>query len=224
MMKKVLLLLIVLYPMFAIAQSYEEIKKVRDQLVENTDRFLTVKGIELRPDLKMAELLRQLRSKGLKDTEASDYIQQIVGGYELAGTFFEHYNCKIKLLPTSNDKSIVGVVNITFPDANSFRQVKDVYDELKAALSRKYVLNECSEGFESDYVDEESSDTRKFLSVLKDEAEFKSRFYLSEDNLSLLLGQVVLSISHYELSCYVSLTYSTSDNVVNQLSSTDNDL
>lgn len=223
-MKKFLLFPLVLIPMFAIAQSYEETKKVRDLLVENTDRFLTVKGIELRPGLKMVDMLRQLKSKGWKETEASDYIRQEYGGYELTGIFFEHYNCRIKLLPTSHDNSIVGVVGISFPDAHSFKQVKDVYDELKAALSGKYVLNECNEGFEGDYVDEESSDTRKFLSVLKDEAKFESRFCLSEDNLSLLLGQVVLSISHYNLSCYVSLTYSTSDNIVNQLSSVDDDL
>lgn len=82
--------------------------------------------------------------------------------------------------------------------------------------------------FDDDHIESSGSDNNRLLALSRNEGTFESRFNLSNDPTSLLLGYIVLSISHvtikYDTKYYVSLSYCTSDNAVEQLASADDDL
>ena len=67
----------------------------------------------------------------------------------------------------------------------------------------------------------------KLRAIRNDEAQFQTRFYLREAE-SLLMGHIVLSISHISVGGidteYVSLSYVTPDMVIDQLSAPEDDL
>lgn len=212
----------------AFSQTYSDsTKMVRDYVVQNSDKFLTVKGLELKPGLKMEDALKYLSNKGWQKSELFETLKGEYGVYDLRGSFFGRSNCRIKILPSS-DKNVVGAIGINFPDATSFKQLKKEYDELKSALSEKYYLFESQEKFDDNYVGNSTSDYLKLTALERDEALFETRYHALEGGLSMLLGFVLLKINHikvnYETSYFISLTYVTSDNVVEQLSSAKDDL
>lgn len=202
--------------------------EVRDKIAQTSNKFLTVKGIELKPGLTMVELLQLLENKGLERSEYFDYVKEKYDTYDLKGTFFSRRNCSIKLVPTANNKKIVGIVGIQFPDLESFAQLSSLYYDLKSALKEKYYITSCTESFDDNYINESTSDYLKLNAISKDEGLFETRFNVSEEKLSLLLGYIVLKISHvtvsYQTSYYVSLSYITSDHTVEQFTSADDDL
>ena len=223
-MKKLLILLFTFYSFVINAQSYTT---ARDIVALEINKFLTVKGIELKPNMLMKDMLTALESKGFEKTVLFEYIKELYGGYELNGPFYS-YSCRTKVLPISSNKEIVGLVNISFPNGSSFKQLKALYDNLKSSLSGKYFLHESIEKFDDDLINEKGSDFLKMNALSKDEGTFKSIFYVSEEEKSLLLGQVVLTISHiyvnYEHEYFVSLSYCTSDEILEQLKSSNEDL
>ena len=122
-------------------------------VAENTDKFLTVKGIELKPGMKMKEMLKKLESKGCKRKEGFDYIRRKEGLYYLSGSYFSHSDCTIWVYPIPSNKKIVGAVGVFLPNTKSFKKLKKYYDDLKEALSEKYSLFECQEGFDDSDVE-----------------------------------------------------------------------
>lgn len=231
-MKKVFSLLFILHIacFTAFSQSHNDsIVMMRDLVAQRTDKFLTVKGIELKPGLKMDDILKELMNKGFQKAELFDITKERLGAYLLEGPFFNRYNCSVKILPIQNNKELVSVVGIQFPDAYSFKQLKSDYDELKSALCKKYHINSCCEKFDDDYIEKSTSDNLKLSALEKDEGQFQTKFSVSDAPLSILLGQITLSISHIKTEygktyCYVSVCYSTSDYIIEQLKSYDDDL
>lgn len=213
----------------AFSQTYSDsTKMLRDYLAHNSEKFLTVKGIELRPGLKMEDALNLLLKKGVQKSDLFEMAKSNLGIYDLKGTFFSRTNCSIKVQPTSTDKTIVGVIGISFPEASSFKQLKSEYDNLKSALSEKYYLSRCQEKFDDSYVEKTTSDYLKLSAIEKDEAIFETCFCVSNNAMSMLLGQVKLRINHlrvnYETTYFVSLIYTTSDDIFEQLASAKDDL
>ena len=199
----------------------------RDKIAQKTNTYLTVKGIQLKPGLRMDTILKELESKGITQTDLSSMVQKDYNGYALEGNFFNHPKCNITILPTSSNKNIVGIVSINFPQSDTFKQLKNDYDNLKAALSDKYEISSCIEKFDDKYVSESTSDYLKLTAIRNGEAQFQTRLYVREAE-SLLLGHIVLSISHLSVggidSEYISLSYVTPDMVIDQLSVAEDDL
>ncbi len=231
-MKKVLSLLFLLHIacFTAFSQTHKDtVIMMRDYVARNTDKFLTVKGVELKPGLKMDDMLKLMLNKGFKKSELFNMSKEYFGVYQLEGTFFNRLNCTLRIVPIQNNQELVSAVGINFPDAYSFKQLKSDYDDLKEVLSKKYHLYNSVEQFDDEYVEKSTSDYLKLSALEKNEGEFKSKFYVSDDPLSLLLGQVVLSISHVPnqfggTSYYISITYATSDDMVDQMGSYGDDL
>lgn len=196
----------------------------RDSIINITNKYLTVKGVELKPGLKMVDLLHRLESKGFKKTKDSKYTEEEYGIFDLRGIFYSHI-CTIKILPLKNDKTIVGMIGVEFPKENSFKILKEEYDELKSALSKKYSIYSCVESFDKEYVEHSSSDILKLQALSNNEATFQTKFYISDDPHSGLLGQVSLNISaitvDYSSYYYVSLVYCTPDDIYEQLTKGD---
>lgn len=208
--------------------SSETIKNLREQAILSSNKFLTVKGIELKPGIKMDDVLKKLQSKGLVKTELFDIAKKEFGIFDFTGTFVGINDCNVKILPTTNNKEIVGVISINFPYAETFKQLKDVYDRLKSELSQKYYLFTSEERFFDEYVGKSTSDFFKRNAIEKDEAIFDTRFHVSDMPNSLYLGQIVLKISHikvdYQTKCFVTIIYCTPDNIEEQLLSAEDDL
>ena len=231
-MKKVLSLLFLLHIacFTALSQTHNDsIVMLRDLVAQRTGKFLTVKGIELKPRLKMDDMLKMMIDKGFKKAELYEMAKEKFGIYLLEGPFFNIHNCTVKLIPIASKKEYVSVVGIEFPESNSFEQLKSVYDDLKASLSKKYYISTYYEQFDKDFVNTSTSDFLKLSQLEINAGKFETRFFLSGDPTSMLLGQVVLSISHAEVGYgktkfYVRLFYTTSDDVVEQLKSHDDDL
>ena len=205
----------------------EKMTLIKDYLAENATKFLTVKGIELKPNMEMKYLLNEVEKKGWRRSDLFNEAYDTYGIYDLRGSFFNNY-CKIKILPIHGDKKIVGIIGINLPERDSFKQLKKDYDNLKAALAEKYYMFENTESFDDNYVNESTSDYLKLNALSKDEGLFESRFQISEDASSMLLGYIVLKISHltfeYETSYYVSVSYCTSDCTIEQINAGDDDL
>ncbi len=231
-MKKVLSLLFLLHIacFTAFSQTHNDsIVMLRDKMAQRTEKFLTVKGIELKPGLKTTDLLRELLNKGFQKDDLYEVAKEKFGVYLLEGPFFNRHNCGVKIVPNTSNKNIVSIIGIEFPEANSFKQLKSDYDVLKASLSEKYHINRCHEQFDEDYVNTSTSDFLKLSAIENDAGNFETRFYVSEDPVSFLLGEVVLSICHVEngygrTKFYVLLSYTTSDEVVEQMKSYNDDL
>jgi hypothetical protein len=152
----------------------------RNKIAQNTNSFLTVKGIQLKPGLRMDTILKELESKGMLKTAQSAIVQKEYNGFALEGSFFNRPKCTITILPTNSNKNNVGLVSINFPQSDTFKQLKNDYDNLKAALADKYEISSCIEKFDDDYVNKSTSDYMKLRALRKDEAQFQTRFYVRE--------------------------------------------
>ena len=172
----------------------------------------------------MIDLLHILESKGFAKTDKSDYTEKEYNVYDLKGAFFNSI-CSVKIIPLTSDKTIVGLIGISFPEEKTFKELKFEYDELKSALREKYSIYSCVERFDREYIDVSSSDFLKLQALSRNEATFQTKFYISEDPLSVLFGQVSLSINaitvDYSTSYYVSIVYSTPDSIYEQLKKSD---
>lgn len=229
MKKSIFIILLQLFCISSFSQtSSDSLLFIRDFIAKKTDKFLTVKGIELKPGLKMNDMLDQLLKNGFKKSEFFNSTKEQYGAYDLIGTFFNCANCKLKIIPTNTDKSIVGIIGINFPESTSFKELKNKYLNLKSALSDKYYTFSSDERFDNEYVDKSTSDILKLNALERNEAIFESRFYATNAPLSILLGQVILKIDHinvnYEPTSYISLIYCTSDRVIEEYISSENDL
>lgn len=197
--------------------SRKELIEMRNKFESLSNSYLTVKGIPLKPGLKMDDLFKQFIAKGWKKSEYFDIFKKDDGTFLLEGTFFGYDKCKIYIIPMRTDKDIVSVVGISFPDVNSFKEVKKTYDDLKASLEEKYKIEECTEKFDNEFVGQSTSDNLKFSAIRNNEATFKTEFHLRE-SASILMGRIILSIvSINNESTHVSLSYVTSDDVIEEL-------
>ena len=202
------------------AQQYDvsKIKIIQEQIAKEVGRYLTVKGIELVPNLSAETTLLKLERQGFRRDEIFNNIYREYGVYVLRGTFYGVSDCSIKIVPLSGNSTIVGVIAIDFPKKNSFKQLKSEYDDLKGSLVKKYHLYSCQEFFDNPNVGNESIDNLKLNALLNDECTFESIFYVSEDSSSLLLGQIKLQIVGMIVEnnpyFHVSLIYMTPDQII----------
>ena len=231
MMKKFAIFLLLQFAIFANVNAQSNnisIDEFRELINQKADRFLTFKGIELRPGIRMKDFVNQLESKGLKRSELSTFIESKSNTIVLEGTFFNTRDCNIHVIPTSQDNNIVGIIGVSFPNRDSFWKLKAEYDQLKASLSEKYTVSDCVESFDDDYIDSSTSDFLKLNALSNDEGHFETRFVISNEGISSLCGYIFLSIKHLEVDYkeyyYVSLSYRTPDNLYEQVYSRDDDL
>ena len=215
------LLLQLTFAISAFAQSDE----VGEYLAQNSKRFLTVKGLELKPGLLMEDALKAFEAKGWERSMIFDYVKEERNIYELRGTFYNRRNCVIQIFPTLNNKNIVGIIGIGLPKQDTFKDLKNQYDDLKAALSEKYHIVSSTESFDDESVGEGTFDELKLMAISRNEAKFTTEFHLSENKTDELLGYIRLDINHIKIedndSFYVSIIYFTYDCIMEQAHASD---
>lgn len=215
------LLLQLTFALSAFAQS----DKVGEYLTQNSKRFLTVKGLELKPGLLMEDALKAFEAKGWERSMIFDYVKEERNIYELRGTFYNRRNCVIQIFPTLNNKNIVGIIGIGLPKQDTFKDLKNQYDDLKAALSEKYHIVSSTESFDDESVGEGTFDELKLMAISRNEAKFTTEFHLSENKTDELLGYIRLDINHIKIedndSFYVSIIYFTYDCIMEQAHASD---
>lgn len=221
------ILLTLLLQLTVAFSAFAQTEETKDSLTLKDLKYLTIKGVELKPGLLMEDALKVFLKKGLEKDTWFDKAKEEENAYWLKGTFFNTRNCEIYIYPTTNDKNIVGKILITFPEDYSFKSLKRQYDELKYSLSQKYHMFSCIESFDDEYLEKSNDDELKLLALSKNEATFDARFYASDNPITSLLGYIVLRIDSFNLSnetrCHVTLSYVTSDDVIEQMTK-DNDL
>lgn len=198
--------------------SRDSLIEARNKYESLTNSYLTVKGVSLKPGLKMKDLLNLFIAKGWKKSEFFDYFEENRGTYVLKGSFFGYQDRDIIIQPTKTNKNIVGIVGISFPDVDSFKELKSTYDDLKASLQEKYEIVECIEKFDDEFLDQSTSDYLKLSAIRNNEATFQTEFHLGSLYSSILMGRIILSMACINnQSIHVSLAYYTSDFVIEQL-------
>ena len=173
----------------------------------------------------MEDALKAFEAKGWERSESFDYLKEERNIYALRGTFYNRRNCNIQILPTLNNKNIVGIIGITLPEQDTFKDLKNQYDDLKAALSEKYHMVSSTESFDDESVGEGTFDELKLMAISRDEAEFTTEFHLSENKDDDLLGFIRMSIMHAKVEdndyFYVSIVYCTYDHIMEQINASD---
>lgn len=210
------LLLQLTFAISAFAQS----DQTGEYLAQNSKRFFTVKGLELKPGLLMEDALKAFEAKGWERSKYFDHFIEKDNTYVLNGTFYNRRDCKIFIVPTSNNKNIVGIIGISLPEQDTFKDLKNQYDDLKAALSEKYHMVSSTESFDDESIGEGALDELKLMAISRNEAEFTTEFHLSENKDDDLLGSIILSIKHikdkYNDTFYVNISYGTYDCIMEQ--------
>ena len=173
----------------------------------------------------MDDALRIFLDKGWEKHELFNGFKEKNNKYLLTGSFFNIGNCDICISPTINNKNIVSSIIIRFPKRDSFKDLKNEYDELKYALSQKYYIMSSDESFDSELIENSNDDEIKLLAISKDEATFDTRFKVRDVLLADILGYIVLRINSFnssgETKCNVTLSYITSDSWIEQMTKDD---
>lgn len=215
------LLLQLTFAISAFAQS----DQTGEYLAQNSKRFFTVKGLELKPGLLMEDALKAFEAKGWERSMIFDYVKEERNIYELRGTFYNRRDCNIQVMPTLNNKNIVGLIGINLPKQDTFKDLKNQYDDLKAALSEKYHIVSSTESFDDESVGEGTFDELKLMAISRNEAKFTTEFHLSENKTDELLGYIRLDINHIKIEdndyFYVSIIYFTYDHIMDQINASD---
>lgn len=219
------ILLTLLLQLTVAFSAFAQTDNVGEYLAQNSKRFLTVKGLELKPGLRMDDALKAFEAKGWERSKYFDTMKELSGAYFLNGTFYNCSNCEIIIIPTGNNKKIVGAIGITLPNRDSFKDLKEEYDDLKSALSEKYHMVSSIESFDDKYLEESTSDLLKLTALSRDEAKFMTEFHLSDKQQDDLLGYIRLVISHRKTnsqeSFHVYVLYCTYDNLMEQVKAKD---
>lgn len=196
-----------------------------DSIAADHQKYLTVKGIELKPGFRMEDALKAFEAKGWERSKYFDRLKEEGNYYELKGTFYNHNNCEIAIFPTNNDKNIVGRIIIFFPKMDSFKELKDLYDRLKYSLGKKYYMFSNTESFNNKNIENSSLDFLKLDALGQDEATFDSKFVLYDDQNPTLSGYVALGIdstkSEDDNKYNVYVAYTTADDLAEQLNAED---
>lgn len=220
-----LFILLLFYVTGVNAQTKSELLTIRDSIAKNIDKFLTIKGVELKPGMRMDDALRIFLDKGWEKHELFNGFKEKTNKYLLTGSFFNIGNCDICISPTINNKNIVSSIIINFPKRDSFKDLKNEYDELKYSLSQKYHIMSCNESFDNELIENSNDDQMKLLAISKDEATFDTRFKVQDVLLADILGYIVLRINSFnssgETKCNVTLSYITSDSWIEQMTKDD---
>lgn len=219
------ILLTLLLQLTVAFSAFAQTDNIGEYLAQNSKRFLTVKGLELKPGLRMDDALKAFEAKGWEHSDMFDFVKEKYNVYNLNGTFYKYNNCDIKIFPTGNNKNIVSMVTISLPERKSFKDLKEDYDELKSALNNKYYMFSSTESFDDKYLEESTSDLLKLTALSRNEANFMTEFHLSENKSDDLLGFIRLRIDHINVNgqdfFYVSILYCTYDHIMEQINAVD---
>lgn len=173
----------------------------------------------------MEDALKAFEAKGWERSEFFDHYKEERNIYVLKGTFYNRRDCNIQVMPTLNNKNIVGLIGINLPKQDTFKDLKNQYDDLKAALSEKYHMVSSTESFDDEAAGEGTLDELKLMAISRDEAEFTTEFHLSENKEDDLLGYIRLIIGHIKVkdndSFSVSIIYCTYDCIMEQAHASD---
>lgn len=173
----------------------------------------------------MEDALKAFEAKGLERSEFFDYLKEDQNVYALRGTFYNCGNCNIQVIPTLNNKNIVGIIGISLPKQDTFKDLKNQYDDLKAALSEKYHMVSSTESFDDESVGEGTFDELKLMAISRNEAKFTTEFHLSENKEDDMLGYIRLFIHSTKVkdndSFFVSIIYCTYDCIMEQAHASD---
>lgn len=173
----------------------------------------------------MEDALKAFEAKGWERSMIFDYVKEECNIYELRGTFYNRRDCNIQVMPTLNNKNIVGLIGINLPKQDTFKDLKNQYDDLKAALSEKYHIVSSTESFDDESVGEGTFDELKLMAISRNEAKFTTEFHLSENKNDELLGYIRLDINHIKIEdndyFYVSIIYFTYDHIMDQINASD---
>lgn len=215
------LLLQLTFAISAFAQS----DQTGEYLAQNSKRFFTVKGLELKPGLLMEDALKAFEAKGWERSESFDYLKEERNIYVLKGTFYNCRDCNIQVMPTLNNKNIVGIIGISLPEQDTFKDLKNQYDDLKAALSEKYHMVSSTESFDDESIGERTFDELKLMAISRNEAKFMTEFHLSENKEDDLLGFIRLYIGHIKVKdndyFKIVILYCTYDHIMDQINASD---
>lgn len=215
------LLLQLTFAISAFAQS----DQTGEYLAQNSKRFFTVKGLELKPGLLMEDALKAFEAKGWERSKFFDILKEERNFYDLEGTFYNRRDCSIQVFPTLNNKNIVGTIAIFLPQRDTFKDLKNEYDDLKAALSEKYYIVSSTESFDNESVGESTLDELKLMAISRDEAKFMTEFHLSENKEDDLLGFIRLYIGHIKVKdndyFKIVILYCTYDHIMDQINASD---
>lgn len=180
--------------------------------------FPKCKGVELTAGITIKDITDGLVKSGCKlDKEQTNADMSI-----LWGTFC-NYDCKFMVLPCNQNREMASILSVQLPERDSWKQLKADYDNMKSILSQKYFKQSEEDYFDDSYVAETTSDYLKLHALQENECTFRTKFDVADCDEALMYGFIVLSISHvyvdYKHYDYVSVSYFTSANVFEQMSS-----
>lgn len=98
------ILLTLLLQLTVAFSAFAQTDNVGEYLIQNSKRFLTVKGLELKPGLRMDDALKAFEAKGWERSKLFDILKEQNDVYALDGTFYNRSNCNIMIIPTANNK------------------------------------------------------------------------------------------------------------------------
>lgn len=193
----------------------------RDSIANQTDKFITFKGLELKHGIQMADALKALEAKGLKRSEQFDYKKRKYHIYSLRGTFYMYRDCNITIYPTKNDKDIFGEISIYLPYRYSFKEMKKDYDYLRHVYGNRYHMVSATVSFDDKCIDENMLDSVKPKNFSYDHAYLMTEFHISDDKQGELSGLIRLNTVYITPQnkdvYYVVITYSTYVNNLEQI-------
>lgn len=223
MVQKVLLTLFL--QLTVVFSAFAETDITKNSTEVNHQKYLTVKGLELKPGLRMDDALNAFKAKGWVHLNVNDETIRDTKFYVLRGIFYNYVNSEVFIYSTINDRNIVGKLEICFPSMDSFKELKDLYDRLKSALGKKYHMISHTETFHDKNVNNSSQDKYKLKALEQGKAIFNSKFVLNKDSNSSSSGYILLYFKSDKMdffkSYYVYITYVTPDGIAEQLSAED---
>lgn len=180
--------------------------------------YFTFKGIELTPGITVKDISSKLIKNGCKYDDVYSNEDMSI----LFGTFC-NYDTKFMILPCHQNKEMASIITAQLPERESWKQLKADYDNMKSILSQKYFKEVEKEYFDDNYIAESTSDYLKLHALQSDECTFMTRFDIADSEEAIFYGYIVLGISHVYVDFvhhhYVSVSYVTSANVIEQFSS-----
>ena len=193
----------------------------RDSIANQTDKFITFKGLELKHGIQMADALKALEAKGFKRSEQFDYKKRTYHIYSLRGTFYKYRDCNITIYPMESDKDIFGEIAIFLPYRYSFKEMKKDYDDMRHVYGNRYHMVSATVSFDDKCIDENMLDSVKPKNFSYDYASLMTEFHISDDKQGELSGLIRLNTvyitSQNKDVYYVVITYSTYVNNLEQI-------
>lgn len=152
---------------------------------------LVFKGVPI--DGTLNEYVEKMKQNGFSLVDTKD------GAAILTGDFAAYKNCFIGVV-TLKQKDLVSIINVIFPECDTWSSLSGNYFNLKEMLTQKYKApSDCVEKF--DTYSEPEDDYDRMYAVKFDQCKYYSTYKTDK-------GSIQLSIEHNGVrSCFVMLSY-----------------